>query len=117
MPRAMVKTRVDGLVGSMQWADASGATRVISSADAIHRRDYRFEGPYYHARRHRVVISAQLIHSIPTEQRGSGSAAKFFDAVLCGRLGEVLPERLWQAPVNLVFTSRQAARMMKLFVV
>jgi energy-coupling factor transporter ATP-binding protein EcfA2 len=88
---------VDGLVGSMQWADASGATRVISSADAIHERDYRFEGPYYHARRNSNLSDAAYPNAIPREQPWQRIGGEIFDAVLCGRLGEVLPERLWQA--------------------
>jgi nucleotidyltransferase/DNA polymerase involved in DNA repair/energy-coupling factor transporter ATP-binding protein EcfA2 len=88
---------VDGLVGSMQWADTAGATRVISSADAVHERDYRFEGPYYHARRQSNLSDAAYPNAIPLEQPWQRIGGEIFDAVLCGRLGEVLPERLWQA--------------------
>jgi energy-coupling factor transporter ATP-binding protein EcfA2 len=88
---------VDGLVGSLQWADPSGATRVISSADAVSDRDYRFEGPYYHSRKNSSLADAAYPNALTPEQPWQRIGGEIFDAVLCGRLGEVLPERLWQA--------------------
>jgi hypothetical protein len=88
---------VDGLVGSLQWADMAGTSRVISSADAVHQRDYRFEGPYHHERRQSLLANAAYPNALPPEQPWQRIGGEVFDAVFCGRLGEVLPERLWQA--------------------
>ncbi|MFN9912865.1 MAG: hypothetical protein ACK53L_09780, partial [Pirellulaceae bacterium] len=88
---------VDGLVGSLQWADMAGTSRVISSADAVHQRDYRFEGPYHHERRQSMLTNAAYPNALPPEQPWQRIGGEVFDAVFCGRLGEVLPERLWQA--------------------
>ncbi len=88
---------VDGLVGSMQWADTAGATRIISSADAVHERDYRFEGPYYHGKQSSHLTNAAYPNAIPAEQPWQRIGGEIYDAVFCGRLGEVLPERLWAA--------------------
>jgi energy-coupling factor transporter ATP-binding protein EcfA2 len=88
---------VDGLVGSMQWADEAGATRVVSSADAVYDRDYRFEGPYFYEKRNAPLSNAAYPHAVPTEQPWQRIGGEIFDAVFCGRLGEVIPERLWAA--------------------
>ena len=88
---------VDGLVGSLQWADNAGATRVISSADAVNERDYRFSGPYYHGQRASTLSDSAYPTSSAGDQPWHRIGGEVYDAVFCGRLGETLPERLWQA--------------------
>lgn len=88
---------VDGLVGSLQWADDSGTTRVISSADASQDRDYRFDGPYHFGREFSSRADAAYPSSVASEKPWHRIGGEIFDAVFCGRLGEILPERLWQA--------------------
>ncbi len=88
---------VDGLVGSLQWADNAGNTRVISSADAVHERDYQFAGPYYYGQQKSSLADAAYPDSSPGDQPWHRIGGEVYDAVFCGRLGETLPERLWQA--------------------
>lgn len=88
---------VDGLVGSLQWADNAGATRVISSADAVNERDYRFSAPYYHGQQKSSLADASYPDSPTGDQPWHRIGGEIFDAVFSGRLGETLPERLWQA--------------------
>jgi energy-coupling factor transporter ATP-binding protein EcfA2 len=88
---------VDGLVGSLQWADNAGNTRVISSADAVNERDYRFAGPYYYGQQKSSLEGAAYPDSSSGDQPWHRIGGEVYDAVFCGRLGETLPERLWQA--------------------
>ncbi len=88
---------VDGLVGSLQWADNAGATRIISSADAVQERDYQFSAPFYHGQRLATLADANHPSTINGDQPWHRIGGEIFDAVFCGRLGETLPERLWQA--------------------
>ncbi len=88
---------VDGLVGSLQWADNAGNTRVISSADAVNERDYRFAAPYYYGQQKSSLADAAYPDSSAGDQPWHRIGGEVYDAVFCGRLGETLPERLWQA--------------------
>jgi len=88
---------VDGLVGSLQWADNAGNTKVISSADAVNERDYRFSAPYYYGQQKPTQSDAAYPESSGGEQPWHRIGGEVYDAAFCGRLGETLPERLWQA--------------------
>jgi energy-coupling factor transporter ATP-binding protein EcfA2 len=88
---------VDGLVGSLQWADNAGNTRVISSADAVNERDYQFAGPYYYGQQKSSLEGAAYPDTSSSDQPWHRIGGEVYDAVFCGRLGETLPERLWQA--------------------
>ena len=88
---------VDGLVGSLQWADNAGNTRVISSADAVNERDYQFSAPYYYGQRKSTLGDSAYPESSAGDQPWHRIGGEVYDAVFCGRLGETLPERLWQA--------------------
>jgi predicted flap endonuclease-1-like 5' DNA nuclease len=84
-------------VGSLQWADANGNSRVISTSDPIEINDYRFNGPYHWSTRHDWLSSNAIDTLKPSEQPWHRIGGETFDAVFCGRLGETLPERLWSA--------------------
>jgi len=88
---------VDGLVGSLQWADTAGTSRVISSADSSTDRDYCLDGPYHFGRQNSLRIEGAYPQSSSQEQPWHRIGGEIYDAVFCGRLGETLPERLWQA--------------------
>lgn len=88
---------VDGLVGSLQWADTAGTSRVVSSADCLSDRDYCLDGPYHFGRQSSVRTDASYPHAQTSEQPWHRIGSEIYDAVFCGRLGETLPERLWQA--------------------
>ncbi|MCY2974253.1 MAG: DUF4332 domain-containing protein [Planctomycetota bacterium] len=88
---------VDGLVGSLQWADSAGTSRVVSSADCLSDRDYCLDGPYHFGRQSSLRTDASYPHSQSSEQPWHRIGSEIYDAVFCGRLGETLPERLWQA--------------------
>jgi hypothetical protein len=88
---------VDGLVGSLQWADTAGTSRVVSSADCLTDRDYCLDGPYHFGRQSSLRTDASFPHAQSSEQPWHRIGSEIYDAVFCGRLGETLPERLWQA--------------------
>lgn len=88
---------VDGLVGSLQWADTAGTSRVVSSADCLSDRDYCLDGPYHFGRQSSLRTDASYPHAQASEQPWHRIGSEIYDAVFCGRLGETLPERLWQA--------------------
>ena len=88
---------IDGLIGSLQWADTTGTSRVISSADSSTDRDYSLDGPYHFGRQNSVRTDGSYPQSSAVEQPWHRIGGEIYDAVFCGRLGETLPERLWQA--------------------
>ena len=87
----------DEYVGTLQWADANGNSRVVSSSDPIDGSDYRFNGAYHWSSRHDNLAADATNSFRNSEQPWHRIGGETFDAVYCGRLGETLPERLWAA--------------------
>lgn len=93
-------------VGSLQWADANGNSRIISTSDPLELNDYRFNGPYHWSTRHDWLSSNAINALKPSEQPWHRIGGETFEAVFCGRLGETLPERLWAAARELGISIR-----------
>ncbi len=87
----------DGHIGTLQWADANGNSRVLSTSDPVHSNDYRFSGYNHWSTRHDRLYADSINTNRASEQPWHRIGGETFDAVFCGRLGETLPERLWAA--------------------